>query len=116
MDAAAAVAQKAPQSDALPDDPTQRSTGIKSSIGNDVWKPSAGRSLVHALLEKRRPGILEFHEKLKTGRIEEMPFQETEEPVDMEAARKSWRGEHGKVASVFLPVDYNCGFTYRGRE
>ena len=114
MDAAAA--QEAPQSDPLPDDPTQRSTGFKSTIANDVWKPSTRRSLVHALLEKHRPGILEFHEQRKTGKIEEMPFLETEEPVDMMAARKSWRGEHGKVESVFFPVDYNCGFSHRGRE
>ena len=111
-----AAAVETPLGSDLPDDPTERSTGLWAKVTNKKWKPAPRRSVFQADLKFYFPDILEYYEARRTGKIKAKSFEDWGEPVSLEEEHKLYPMEHGKVKRVFFEVNYNRGFTGRGGE
>ena len=114
MDAAAVHTTQ--QFNDLPDDPTQRSTGILAKVLNDKWTESPRRSVLKELLEMENADLLEYYEGRRTGKIEADSFEGREDPVSTERAKQLYYMEYGRIQRVFFEMDYARGFTGRGGE
>ena len=101
------------QLDDLPDDPTQRSTGVMARLMNSNWKPSPRRSQLKAMMEKHHPKLLKYYEDRRTGKIEAKAWRT---PVSAESAEHLYYINYGKVQRAFFAMDYTHGFTGRGGE
>ena len=99
------------QLDDLPDDPTQRSTGITARLTNSNWEPVTRRSELKAMMEAHYPKLLKYYEGRRTGKIEEKAWRN---PVSAELAEQLYDINYGKVECAFFAMDYTHGFTGRG--
>lgn len=102
------------QLDDLPDDPTQRSTGIEAKVLNNEWTEAPRRSVNQEMLQIQCPHLLMYYEDRRTGKIEADPFEELKDPVFGKKAEQLYYIQHGKVRRVFFEMDYTRGFSGRG--
>ena len=102
------------QFDDVPDDPTQRSTGMKAKVMNNEWTEAPRRSVVQEMLQTQCPHLLLYYEDRRTGKIEADPFKEIKDPVFGKKAEQLYYIEHGKIQRVFFEMDYTRDFSGRG--